>query len=62
MQYQDVINYVNAGKSSELGFFSPEHFYPLLYVLSASMDDDWISIFNDSFVMGSLSMTRNLFQ
>jgi len=61
-QYQDVINYVNAGKSSELAFFTPEHFYPLLYVLGASREDDRISIFNDSCVMGSLSMTSYLFQ
>ena len=61
-QYQDVINYENAGKSSELAFFTPEHFYPLLYVLGASKEADRVSIFNDSCVMGSLSMTSYLFQ
>jgi len=61
-QYQDVINYENAGKSSELAFFTPEHFYPLLYVLGAAKEDDQVSIFNDSCVMGSLSMTSYLFQ
>jgi 4,5-DOPA dioxygenase extradiol len=61
-QYQEVINYRNAGKSSELAFFTPEHFYPLLYVLGASNEDDRVSIFNDSCVMGSLSMTSYLFQ
>jgi len=61
-QYQDVINYEKAGKSSELAFFTPEHFYPLLYVLGASTEADRVSIFNDSCVMGSLSMTSYLFQ
>ncbi|MDR3585797.1 MAG: hypothetical protein P4L59_10815 [Desulfosporosinus sp.] len=61
-QYQDVINYKNAGNSSELAFFTPEHFYPLLYILGASKEDDRVSIFNDSCVMGSLSMTSYLFQ
>jgi len=61
-EYQDVINYENAGKSSELAFFTPEHFYPLLYILGASKEDDRVSIFNDSCVMGSLSMTSYLFR
>lgn len=61
-QYQEVINYENAGKSSELAFFTPEHFYPLLYILGASNEDDRVSIFNDSYVMGSLSMTSYIFQ
>lgn len=61
-QYQDVINYKNAGKSSELAFFTPEHFYPLLYILGASNDEDRLSIFNDSCAMGSLSMTSYLFE
>lgn len=61
-QYQDVINYKNAGKSSESAFFTPEHFYPLLYILGASREDDRISIFSDSCIMGSMSMTSYLFE
>lgn len=60
--YQDVINYEKAGKSSELAFFTPDHFYPLLYILGAATEDDKVSIFNDSCVMGSLSMTSYLFK
>lgn len=61
-QYQDVIHYKKAGKSSELAFFTPEHFYPLLYILGASRDDDRLTIFNDSCTKGSLSMTSYLFE
>lgn len=61
-QYEDVINYGNAGKSSEMAFFTPEHFYPLLYVLGASRDEDRISIFNESRTMGSISMTSYIFE
>lgn len=61
-EYNDVINYSSAGKSSELAFYSPDHFYPLLYVLGASNADDRLSIFNDQCTMGSLSMTCYLFQ
>jgi 4,5-DOPA dioxygenase extradiol len=61
-QYEDVINYGNAGKSSEMAFFTPEHFYPLLYVLGASRENDRITIFNESRTMGSMSMTSYLFE
>ncbi|SHI66658.1 4,5-DOPA-extradiol-dioxygenase [Parasporobacterium paucivorans] len=61
-QYRDVIDYKSAGKSSELAFYTPEHFYPLLYVLGASREDDQISIFNDTCTMGSMSMTCYLFE
>lgn len=61
-QYQDVINYKSAGKCSELAFYTPDHFYPLLYILGASKEGDRVSIFNDSCTMGSLSMTSYLFE
>jgi len=61
-EYEDVINYRKAGKSAELAFWTPEHFYPLLYVLGASDDEDKISVFNDSCTMGSMSMTCYLLE
>jgi len=61
-QYDNVVDYKSAGKSSELAFFTPEHFYPLLYVLGASKQDDELSIYNDSCTLGSLSMTSYLFK
>lgn len=60
-QYEDVIRYENAGRSSRLAFTTPDHFYPLLYILGASDSADQLSIFNDSCAMGSLSMTSYLF-
>lgn len=59
--YKDVINYEKAGESSKLAFYTPDHFYPLLYVLGALKEDDQVSIFNDSCTMGSMSMTSYLF-
>jgi 4,5-DOPA dioxygenase extradiol len=61
-QYEDVIDYRKAGKSAGLAFPTAEHFYPLLYVLGASREDDRLTIFNDSCLMGSLSMTCYLFE
>lgn len=55
--YDNVINYKKAGKSSELAFYTTEHFYPLLYVLGASNIEDQLKVFNKSCLMGSMSMT-----
>lgn len=59
---QDVINYKRAGKCSELAFYTPDHFYPLLYIIGALRENDRLSIYNDSCTMGSLSMTSYLFE
>jgi len=60
-QYENVINYKTAGESSQLAFYTPDHFYPLLYVLGAAKEDDQVTVFNDSCTMGSMSMTSYLF-
>lgn len=59
-QHQDIINYHLAGDSSKLAFFTPEHFYPLLYVIGAAGDDNNIKVFNDSCTLGAISMTSYL--
>lgn len=59
-QHETVINYRKAGKASEMSFYTPEHFYPLLYVLGASKDSE-VLVFNDDCVYGSLSMTCYMF-
>jgi 4,5-DOPA dioxygenase extradiol len=61
-QYEDVINYKQAGDSSKLAFITQEHYYPLLYVLGASKEEDQLRIWNDSYTFGSLSMTCYLFE
>jgi Uncharacterized conserved protein len=60
-RYQDAIQYEKAGKCSELAFSTPEHFYPLLYILGASRDEDQLTIFNAACTKGALSMTSYLF-
>lgn len=60
--YKKVINYELAGESANLSFQAPDHYYPLLYVLGASDENDKITAFNDSCTMGSLSMTSYLFK
>jgi 4,5-DOPA dioxygenase extradiol len=56
-RYRDVVDYASAGPSSRLAFTTPDHFYPLLYALGASREDDALTVVNDACVMGSLSMT-----
>jgi 4,5-DOPA dioxygenase extradiol len=61
-QHEEVINYKQAGESSKLAFVTPEHFYPLLYVIGASKKEDKLRIFNNSCTVGGISMTSYLFE
>lgn len=58
--FDRVIHYQQAGRSAELSFWTPDHFNPLMYILGASTDGDEITVFNDSCMMGALSMTSFL--
>lgn len=60
VEHEAIIDYHLAGESSKLAFITPEHFYPLLYVLGASDRDRTITVFNDSRTLGSISMTSYL--
>ncbi|HSN67270.1 MAG TPA: 4,5-DOPA dioxygenase extradiol [Fusibacter sp.] len=59
--YDDVVHYERAGKCAEQAFYTPDHFYPLLYVLGAADKTERIEVFNDKCLMGSMSMTGYLF-
>jgi 4,5-DOPA dioxygenase extradiol len=59
--YSGVIDCRKAGKSSDIAFTIPDHYYPLLYILGASDLNDEITVFNDSCVYGGLSMTSYMF-
>ena len=56
-RYEKAVQYQEAGPSAKLAFRTPEHYYPLLYVLGAASTTDRVSVFNDACVMGSISMT-----
>lgn len=47
---------------SKLAVPTPEHFYPLLYTLGAYDNSDYIEVFNEGCLSGSLSMTSYLFK
>jgi len=60
--YDKVINYKGAGDSAKLAFRTMEHFYPLLYILGATEEEDKVQVYNDTCNLGSLSMTSYLFK
>lgn len=47
----------NQGSAYQLSIPTPEHYLPLLYILGLKSKDEEVSFFNDSTVMGSISMT-----
>ena len=61
-KYEDVIDYKKAGPSSDRAFYTPEHFYPLLYIIGASDKADKLTVYNDKRIMGAISMTCYLFE
>ena len=52
-----LIDFKNQGKALNLAVPSPEHYLPLLYILSLQEKTDKLELFNDKLVAGSLSMT-----
>lgn len=60
--HENIIHYEKAGVSASLAVPTPDHYFPLLYVLGASNKSDTIHIYNNSCVLGSLSMTCCLFE
>ncbi len=55
--HQPLINYQQLGKSAELAIPTPDHYYPLLYILGLKGKSEKVSFFNDKALMGSLTMT-----
>jgi 4,5-DOPA dioxygenase extradiol len=55
--HQALIAYESMGTAALLAIPTPDHYYPLLYVLGLQEKNDALSIFNDRVVGGSASMT-----
>jgi 4,5-DOPA dioxygenase extradiol len=55
--FESIINYPKFESLSKSSVPTPEHFWPLLYVLGVSKQNENIKIFNDHVIMGSISMT-----
>lgn len=57
-----ILNYKDMGMIARMAVPTPDHFFPLLYVLGASNQNDEISVYNKSGELGSLTMTSYLFE
>jgi 4,5-DOPA dioxygenase extradiol len=55
--HQPLINYNTFGSNAIKAIPTPDHYFPLLYVLGLQSSNDGIEIFNDKVVAGSLTMT-----
>lgn len=55
--HQALINYEALSKSAKLAIPTPDHYYPLMYILGLQEKNEEPSFFNDKLVAGSLSMT-----
>lgn len=55
--HKDLIEYDLLGEAARLAIPTPDHYYPMLYALALMNNKDDVSIFNDEYVGGSLSMT-----
>jgi len=60
--FDALIDYGSLGDAARLAVPTPDHYFPLLYVLGAATREDRLTVFNDARVMGSLSMTGYLFE
>jgi 4,5-DOPA dioxygenase extradiol len=55
--HQALIDYQKMGKSALLAIPTPDHYYPLLYVLGLQQANEKPVFFNDKVIAGSLTMT-----
>lgn len=60
--HENILNYRSLGKIAQLAVPTPDHFYPMLYALGASAEDDIVSVYNKSCELGSLTMTSYLWE
>ena len=60
--YDNILKFNELSKNARLAVPTPDHFYPLLYALGASDEDDKISVYNKSCELGSLTMTSYLWE
>jgi len=55
--HQALINYESLSKSARLAIPTPDHYFPLMYILGLQEKNETPVFFNDQLVAGSLNMT-----
>lgn len=60
--HEAILAYESLGQTAKLAVPMTDHFSPILYILGASHEEDRVSVYNNSCMMGSMSMTSYLFE
>jgi len=60
--HSNILKFNELGNIAKLAVPTPDHFYPLLYILGASDEEDKVSVFNKSGELGSLTMTSYIWE
>jgi 4,5-DOPA dioxygenase extradiol len=55
--HRALCNHEELGRAVSLAIPTPDHYYPLLYVLGMQTQEDNVTIFNDALAYGSVTMT-----
>ncbi|WP_417357379.1 4,5-DOPA dioxygenase extradiol [Flavobacterium sp.] len=55
--HKALMEYEKLSKSAKLAIPTPDHYYPLMYILGLQGSKDELNFFNDKLVGGSLNMT-----
>jgi 4,5-DOPA dioxygenase extradiol len=55
--HEPLKNYEKLGNAAKLAIPTPDHYFPLMYILGLQEKNDAVSFFNDKAVGGSLTMT-----
>ena len=61
-KHDNILAFNEKSGVASLAVPTPDHFYPLLYILGATDEDDKVSVYNKSCEMGSISMTSYLWE
>jgi 4,5-DOPA dioxygenase extradiol len=56
-RHKELITWQNLGSAAKMAIPTPDHYFPMLYTLGLTDENDNIQFFNDKCVAGSLSMT-----
>lgn len=59
---ENLIAYKHLTENWNLSVPTPDHFYPLLYILGTQYDDDDLGFFNDKIIAGAISMTSFIYK
>jgi len=60
--HENILKYQQLGNIARLAVPTPDHFYPLLYTLGATDENDKVSVYNKACELGSLTMTAYLWE